>query len=60
MRLRETEWVDVDIADEMLMPARVCYETRIVNGRRQIRNPGIVPFVSEEYLQLVLSEGSRE
>ena len=58
MKLRTTDWVDIDIAEEMLFPAGAMYERRIVNNQIQVQNPGFVDLYDPKYIDLVMSIGA--
>lgn len=52
-----SDWIDVDIGDEVTMPVGIMVEQRIHEGKKQFRNPIILPVCSPEYIDLVQSIG---
>ena len=47
-----SDWIDVDIGDEVTMPFGLIVEKRNHNGRTQFRNPIIKPVCNIAYLAL--------
>lgn len=47
-----SNWIDVDIGDEVTMPIGLIVEKRIHNGRTQFRNPNIKSVCDPAYLAL--------
>ena len=55
----DTGWKNVSVGDEVILPAGIIYERRVLdNGQIQVRNPVFVSVCNPQYLRLVLSMGA--